>query len=131
MNENDNNIVEMNRLALVAQGIDDQDRSGQQPPPPEEKKEEPSVPTADLLLPIITLCCDKIVPAWGVTQDEKKMLSDVYAAVIDKWFPDGIMGVEMTAIVVTAMIVLPRMDMQKKKQEDKETVTVKAAANEG
>lgn len=70
----------------------------------------PQIPTAELLAPVVGLLCAVVVPAWEVSQPEQTALCETYAAVIDKYFPDGLnVGVEMAALTMTAAIVMPRM----------------------
>tara|TARA_Y100001951_G_C11296191_1_gene275800 strand:- start:4746 stop:5279 length:534 start_codon:yes stop_codon:yes gene_type:complete len=50
-----------------------------------------------------------LAPNWGVQPAEIEQLAAAYAPVIDKWFPgDFAMGVEMQAVMITAVIIAPR-----------------------
>lgn len=46
---------------------------------------------------------------WKMSHDESKALGYAYAAVIDKYFPNLDLGVELTAIVVTVTVIGPRL----------------------
>lgn len=69
-----------------------------------------TIPTKELLSPAVALLCAVAVPNWEISQPEQDALCDCYAALIDKYFPDGLnIGPEMAAIGVTAAIVVPRL----------------------
>lgn len=92
----------------------------------------PDMPTADLLRPIIDLGCGVVVPAWGIQEQEKKALADAYAALVDKYMPDGGLGpyaVELNALLLTAAIVVPRLHLPKREEPEavKEPEPVKEA----
>lgn len=46
---------------------------------------------------------------WKMSLDEATEAGKAYGAVIDKYYPDTMIGVEVTAITVTAMVLIPRM----------------------
>lgn len=69
-----------------------------------------SIPTDQMLVPIVGLLCSSIAPAWDISVDEQNQLVTAYAMLINKYFPDGLpMGPEVAAIMITASIVLPRL----------------------
>lgn len=75
----------------------------------------PTIPTAELVRPALDLVCASIAPAWEITKEEKAALSDAYAAVLDKYFPDGIAaGPEVAAIIITAGVIGPRLGKPRK-----------------
>lgn len=76
-------------------------------PGPERPANEP--PTAEMIYPIVAMVCDVVAPNWGIGDSEKKMLSEAYGVLLDKYFPGGIFGVELNALLVTAMVIAPRM----------------------
>ena len=77
-------------------------------PAPEPEPE--SIPTAELVAPLVGLFCATVAPAWNIGPVEQEQLAGVYAAVIDKYFPGGVpMGPEVGAVMVTAAIVVPRL----------------------
>ena len=69
-------------------------------PKPETAKELEMV-----MSPLFAVLC----PAWRVTPEEVKALAETYGAAMDKYFPSGVsMGVELNALLATAMILGPR-----------------------
>ncbi len=85
---------------------------GPEPEPPQQ------IPTAELVQPLVALLCVTVAPAWAITEEEQAQLSGAYAAVIDKYFPDGVpMGPEVGAVMVTAAIVMPRLGQPLKATE--------------
>lgn len=78
----------------------------------------PSIPTAALIAPLVALFCNVVAPAWGINDTEQKTLADAYAAVVDKYFPDGVpMGPEVGALMVTAAVFMPRIGKPMKEPE--------------
>lgn len=70
----------------------------------------PKIPTRDILAPLVGFCFATLAPAWEVSAAEQGQLVDAYAAVLDKWFPDGLdFGPEVAAVLITAGIVMPRL----------------------
>jgi hypothetical protein len=84
---------------------------------PEEKKE---VPTDKMLLLAISPLFDIFAPAWEVSADEKEALAGAYAEVIDKYFPEFDAGCELNAIIITGMIVAPRIGKPRKIEPESE-----------
>ena len=72
---------------------------------------EDGIKTAEIIAPVIGLCCDLFAPNWKIQAQEKELLTDSYAQIIDKYFPDslGKMGVELNALLITAAIITPRL----------------------
>ena len=89
---------------------------------------EPKPETVALLRPLIALLCTKLAPAWNITEDEQTMLAGAYALVVDKYFPDMDFGVEVNALLLTAMIWAPRLG--KPRIIDGEAVTVDDGAQQ-
>lgn len=84
----------------------------------------PDMPTADLLRPIIDLGCGVMVPAWNISAHERQALAEAYAALADKYLPDTGLGpyaVEINALLLTAAIVVPRLDQPKHHESEPET----------
>lgn len=72
----------------------------------------PTVSTADMLRPLLKVTFDLLAPNWKVEEKESAALSDAYAAVLDKYFPDGVVsrwGVEINALLITVAIIGPRI----------------------
>ena len=85
----------------------------------------PNVYTSELLRPLLRASFDILAPKWAVTDEESVALAEAYAAVLDKYFPDGIAGrwaAELNALILTVAILGPRL-----KIAPKETPKEKAA----
>lgn len=95
-------LAALNAGAVHAAGVPDDVSNGE--------GGEVMIPTADLLLPAVSLICDKAAPLWGITQQEKAALSDAYGKLLDHYFP-GLMqtGPIGAVVVVTAAVVVPRL----------------------
>lgn len=67
--------------------------------------------TKEMLLPVLSLACDVLAPNWKIQDAEKQALSESYAEVLDKYFPDigNSFGVELNALLITAAIFAPRI----------------------
>lgn len=77
-----------------------------------------SIPTIELVRPVLAMACAAFVPAWEITGPEQEQLAEVYSAVLDKYFPGGMaMGPELTAVLVTAAVVMPRLGKPRKLEE--------------
>ena len=78
-----------------------------------------TIPTAELVAPLVGLLCATVAPAWNISPEEQQQLSGAYAAVIDKYFPDGVpLGPEVGAVMVTAAIVMPRLGQPLKVEKE-------------
>lgn len=95
------------------------------PEPAPEAAPAPEVTTAEVLRPLMRAGFDILAPKWKVSDEESSQLATAYAAVLDKYFPDGVMGrwgAEFNAIILTVAIVGPRLkiaprDVPKEKPE--------------
>lgn len=93
--------------------------------------ESEQVSTEEVLFPIVCMAFDVMVPHWKVKEKEKKALSEAYGALLDKYFPNSTeyLGVEITALMVTGMICMPRIIEGRQEKEvnpQKEPVKKKA-----
>ena len=72
---------------------------------------------ASLLMPTFALIAVKAGEHWALSPDEAEIAGEAYGAVIDKYYPDAgsRMGVEVTALLVTAGLIMPRMMVKKSK----------------
>lgn len=78
------------------------------------------VSTREILAPIIHSAFMILCPNWKVKEKESGQLATVWGAVLDKYYPDGVMnqfGLEIAAISTTAMIVLPRLKVPRNEPE--------------
>ena len=98
---------------------------------PGEGQEPPGPPTSELLRPVVELVHVSLAPAWAILPEQKDAISQAYADVLDKYFPGGLgnFGPELTALMVTAAVVLPNMGQpryqeppEEKPEENQEAV---------
>lgn len=82
----------------------------------------PEIPTTDLIAPLVALACGVFCPAWEIGAEEQGALTQSYADVLDKYFPEGAgaFGVELSALLITAAIITPRFK-QPRQHEEKPT----------
>lgn len=80
------------------------------------------IPTEEILLPIVSLVTALTLPNWKIKEEENKVLSQAYGAILDKYFPDvgGSFGVEVNALIVTGAIFAPRLGKPRILEEKKE-----------
>lgn len=78
--------------------------------------------TKDILEPVLAMGFGVLAPNWQVQPQEVEQLADVYAQLLDKYFPDGLgdYGVEISAVMVTGAIVLPRLKTPRKVEQVEE-----------
>lgn len=67
------------------------------------------VPTAAVLRGVLAPAFAILAPNWRVSPDEVALLSEAYAGLVDKYFPDIATGPEIAAIVVTFAVFGPRV----------------------
>lgn len=105
----------------------------------EPENQEPEISTSELIAPILNIGFATLAPNWKISGEEVEQLSQAYGALLDKYLPDNGLdkyGPEISAIMVTAMIVMPRAAIPRKhkKIEKIETkhqqVKMEAAQNE-
>lgn len=53
---------------------------------------------------------------WELSKDEAAKLGEAYGVLMDKYLPEGTSGPELTAVMVTAMIVFPRAQQEQESQ---------------
>ena len=77
------------------------------------------IPTAELLEQITGPLFGVLAPGWGVKPEEVKTLSESWAAVLDKYFPDigSEWGPELAAGLVTVAVIGPRLALPRKPAE--------------
>lgn len=94
----------------------------QEPAP--EAAPVPEVTTAEVLRPLMRAGFDILAPKWKVSDEESYQLATAYAAVLDKYFPDGVMGrwgAEFNAIILTVAIIGPRLKIAPRDVPKEET----------
>ena len=67
----------------------------------------PDIPTRDVLLMLLGPLA-QLAPNWQLTGDELGALADGWAPVVDKYFPDVSVGVELNAAIVTVAVMASR-----------------------
>ena len=70
---------------------------------------------------------------WVLSTDEAEIAGNAYGDVLDKYFPDlsGMGGVEVTAVMVTGSLMIPRMMANKPKETTQENNDNQVAATGG
>lgn len=103
-------------LDALARSGAEQDAVDAPPPAPGEAPapEPPKMPTDQVCEFVLTPLFGILCPNWNLQQSEIRHLSEAYAAVIDKYFPDLDFGPELGALVVTVAILGPRMKTPRK-----------------
>jgi len=63
-----------------------------------------------------------LAPNWGVRPEEVEQLTDAYVSLLSKYFPDGMgaYGVEVTAVMITLAVFVPRADVPRIRPKEKE-----------
>lgn len=102
-------------------------------PAPDAPPSQPEIPTGAFLQSILAPVFAMFAPNWRVSEAEVSQLAETWGAVIDKWFPDGVLnrfGPEIAAASVTIMVFAPRMKIPPKLPEPKpaDTAAVDKAA---
>ena len=72
-------------------------------------KPEPDPEILGLMIMLVGGFFQSITPNWDVTEDEVTNLAGCYCKVLDKYYPDLKIGVELEALGTTAYTVLPRI----------------------
>lgn len=87
-----------------------------------EQAEAANISGAELIAPVVSLALGVLAPNWNVGPEEQAALSDSYGALIDKYFPEGAgaFGVELSALMITAAILTPRLGTPRKVEEKQE-----------
>lgn len=95
-----------------------------QPTSPPAEPEQPAMPTSALIAPALAVVFRHAAPAWRVSDAEIASLSEAYGALIDKYFPGGVLnrwGIEVAALMATLAVLGPRWGTpthEAPKQED-------------
>lgn len=75
--------------------------------------------TSEIIAPLLQMGFGVLAPNWQVSEPEIEQLSIAYGGLIDKYFPSGVgqYSVEISAVMITAAVVLPRMKTPRKEPE--------------
>jgi hypothetical protein len=112
--------VELEQLAAAA-GADEEPITGEwQPGPEQQRASQPGPKTADVIAPLLIISFSLIAARkgahWALSEPEATEAAAAYAEVLDKYAPDVAIGPEFTAIMVTAMLVAPRLGEDKRQE---------------
>ncbi len=99
--------------------------------PQQAEQPEAQITGKELVAPVVALACTMLAPAWNIQNEEVDALSSAYGDLLDKYFPEGAgaFGVELSALLVTGAIIMPRLG--KPRREETQIDTSKEAANDG
>lgn len=86
-------------------------------PPPGDRPKPVQPSSGELLTMLFRPTFDIVAPDWKVTDDECAMLGEAYGAVIDKYWPDFQLGVELSAVIATAVVFGPRLKRSRKPEK--------------
>lgn len=94
--------------------LDEIDDAGSAPAVADDAAESPEVPLDEALHQLFDLTFNGLLKklrgdCWTMSQTELTIFSKSYAAVILKYWPDANFGAELTAIIVTASLIGPRV----------------------
>ena len=86
----------------------------------------PEPTTGELLTEVIQITADVAAPNWQIQREESEQLGSVYGALLDKYMPDaglGKYGIEISAVLVTGMIIKSRagIPLRAPKEKPEET----------
>lgn len=112
-------------LTVDAVGVDEKaglatpEQLGQQ----EVEEAAAGMSTGELVGTAIQATADFIAPNWDIQPEESAQLGEAYGALLDKYLPDSGLdkyGAEITALLVTGMILKSRAGIPMKKPKPKE-----------
>ena len=88
---------------------------------PGQEEQEQAIETGQLLVMVIKPTTQLLCPNWNISDDEINGLAQAYGQVIDKYFPDygQYLGPEIAALVLTAMVVAPRVNTPRHEEAKK------------
>ncbi len=73
-----------------------------------EAPPKPKPTNGELIGALLIPTFKHLAPNWGVQAEECMLLGEAYGAVLDKYFPDLKLGVEIEAVLVTFAVFAPR-----------------------
>jgi len=80
---------------------------GEYIPKAEAAEQQPS--KVEILAAMYKLAADLLAPAWEIQQSECLVLAGAHVPLFDKYFGSFDLGVELTAVMATAMVFGPRI----------------------
>ncbi|WP_218397977.1 hypothetical protein [Alteromonas lipotrueae] len=85
--------------------------------------EESEIPSGALMADVVQVTADIFAPNWNIKREESEQLGAVYGALLDKYMPNSGLdkyGLELSALMVTAMVIKSRAGVPLKKVPDEE-----------
>jgi len=83
--------------------------------------EEMEISSAELMADVVQVTADVFAPNWDLQREESAQLGSVYGALLDKYMPDSGLdkyGLELSALMVTAMVLKSRAGIPLKKEKE-------------
>lgn len=99
--------------ALENLDLDHADSIPGQTPAPEAA---PQIPTKDFLQPAFYGMFSALAPNWEIEKSECAMLAEVWAPVLDKYFPNLPESPLVVAVGATAVVFMPRIGKPRRKR---------------
>lgn len=81
------------------------------------------ISSAALMADVVQVTADIFAPNWDIQREESEQLGTVYGALLDKYVPDSGLdkyGLELSALMVTAMVIKSRAGVPLKKAPEPE-----------
>lgn len=103
MNTDDLAALDAEARAVEGKVITNAEQQASAEPPPAAE-----ITTGQLLTAILVPVFKVLAPAWAVSRDECALLGEAWGAVVDKYLPDLDLGVELSAVLATALVFGPR-----------------------
>ncbi|GLX80884.1 hypothetical protein [Thalassotalea eurytherma] len=91
-----------------------------------EAEAEPEIESAALVSQVIQVSADIFAPNWKIQAEESAQLGQVYGKLLDKYLPDSGLdkyGLELSALMVTAMVIGSRAGVPLKEKPEKKPDT--------
>lgn len=98
-----------------------------------DESPEPEIQSAALLTDAIQATAGIFAPNWDLKREECEQLGTVYGALLDKYMPDSGLdkyGLEISAVMVTAMVLKSRAGVPRHKPKPKDKAKAKTETRE-
>ncbi len=96
----------------------------------EQESAAESVESKQLVLMAISPLFDIFAPNWGVKDEEKEALAGAYGLVIDEYFPDIEANPIVGAVLVTGMVIAPRIGTPRITEQKKDDGVIDEASGD-
>lgn len=97
--------------------------------PADPEPAAPEISSEELMSDVVLATSSIFAPNWEIQPEEANQLGSVYGKLLDKYLPDSGLdkyGLEISAVVVTGMIIKSRAGIPLRKPEPKEKAKDKA-----